>query len=101
MDPKNSQWRRLENYHILYPILGEETERIIEKFSEKEELMMKTAQDYIREEIAEIKRQGIEEEKKKGKIEGINMIKNKVEISKIRQYTGVTEEEINKIAESI
>lgn len=63
--------------------------------------MMKTAQDYIREEIAEIKRQGIEEEKKKGKIEGINMIKNKVEISKIRQYTGVTEEEINKIAESI
>lgn len=40
--------------YILHPILGEDTERIIEKFSEKEELNMKTAQDYIREEINKI-----------------------------------------------
>ncbi len=146
--------------YLLYPILGEDTEKMVKKFNKKEEFDMKTAQDYIREEIAEIRRQGIEEGKRinmktaqdyikeeiaeirrqgieegkrinmktaqdyikeeiaeirrqgkeEGKSEGIkqerkmivlNMIKSKIKIEKIKEYTGIDKEEIEKIAASI
>lgn len=91
--------------YLLYPILENDTEKMVKKFRIKEEFDMKTAQDYIREEIAEIRRQGIEEGRKEGRKEGkekvkfiiLNMIKNKVEIEKIKEYTGIKEEEIQKI----
>lgn len=108
--------------YILYPILQEDTEKMLKKFKMKEELNMKTAQDYIREEIRELKRKAIEEGlaegRKKGREEGreegrvegiekeqkciiINMLKNKLKIEEIKKYTGVDEEKIEKIAASI
>lgn len=57
---------RIINY-ILSPILGEDKEIVMEKFKMKEGINMKTAQDYIREEMQEIERRGIE----KGRREAI------------------------------
>lgn len=112
--------------YILYPILQEDTEKMLKKFKMKEELNMKTAQDYIREEIRELKRKAIEEGlaegrkkgreegreegRKEGRVEGmekeqkciiINMLKNKLKIEEIKKYTGVDEEKIEKIAASM
>lgn len=109
--------QRIINY-ILYPILEEDTEKIIEKFKIKEEMTMKTAQDYIREEIRELKRKAQEEGlregrkegrkqgrklgRKQGRKEGIssiitNMIKNNIKVEEIKKYTGIEEKEIEKI----
>ena len=109
--------QKIINY-ILYPILEQDTEKIIEKFKIKEEMTMKTAQDYIREEIRELKRKaqeeglregrqkGIEEGRKEGRKEGkkegvssiiINMIKNNVKVEEIKKYTGIEEKEIENI----
>ena len=73
---------------------------------EGKRINMKTAQDYIKEEIAEIRRQGKEEGKSEGikqerKMIVLNMIKSKIKIEKIKEYTGIDKEEIEKIAASI
>ena len=68
---------------------------------------MKTLQDYFlaewtkhgEEKLEEGKKEGIREGKREGmKIIVLNMLKNKVEIEKIKKYTGIKEEEIKKIA---
>lgn len=96
---------RIINY-ILSPILKEDKENVMEKFKIKEEINMKTAQDYIREEMQEIERRGIEKGRREARKEGItsvilNMIKNNMKIEEIKKYTGVEEKEIEKIAANI
>lgn len=76
---------------------------------------MKTLQDYFLAEWTKLKeekleegmkegiKKGIEKGKKEGMKEGVkiivlNMLKNEVEIEKIKKYTGIEEEEIKKIA---
>lgn len=80
---------------------------------------MKTLQDYFLAEWTKLKEEkleegmkegikkgiekGIEKGKKEGMKEGVkiivlNMLKNEVEIEKIKKYTGIEEEEIKKIA---
>lgn len=100
--------------YILTPMLKEDTEKISEKFKLKEEWTMKTLQDYFLAEWNKLKEEKLEEGKKEGKKEGIkegmkegmkivviNMIKNKLEIEKIKEYTGMEEEEIEKIVANI
>lgn len=92
--------------YILSPILREDTEAISNKFKLKEEWTMKTLQDYFLAEWAKLKEEKMEEGRKEGikqgmkegmKIVVLNMIKNKLEVEKIKKYTGMKEEEIEKI----
>lgn len=108
--------------YILSPILKEDTEHVEKKFKLEEELTMKTLQDYFLEEWTKLKEEKLEEGRQKGVKEGrkegrkegvkegkqqgikeamkiivLNMVKNKVEVEKIKEYTGIEEEEIQKI----
>ena len=95
--------------YLLSPILGDDTEKMLEKFNIKEECTMKTAQDYVREEMAAIRKTAMEEGREEGRREAreekfsiiLNMIKGKMKIEDIKRYTGVNEEEIQKIAASM
>lgn len=85
--------------YILSPILKEDTENVANEFKIKEEWTMKTLQDYFLAEWTKLKEEKLEEGMKEGmKIIVLNMLKNEVEIEKIKKYTGIKEEEIKKIA---
>lgn len=96
--------------YILSPILKEDSENITNKFKIREEWTMKTLQDYFLAEWTKLKEEKLEEGRKEGRKKGreegkkegikiivLNMLKNNVEIKKIKEYTGMEEEEIQKI----
>ena len=109
--------------YILRPILGEDTDKMIEIFREREVRdMVKTAQDYIREEFEGYKRkarkeglqegrqEGIKEGIKEGRIEGIKEVLNKIvkqmlqdgeNVEKIERYTELSKEKIEEIAKAM
>lgn len=111
---QKAQMERIIRY-ILRPILGEDTDKMIEIFREREVRdMVKTAQDYIREEFEGYKRkarkEGIQEGRQEGRIEGIKEILNKIvkqmlqdgeNVEKIERYTELSKEKIEEIAKAM
>lgn len=92
--------------YILVPVLNKDISSITEKFKNKGEWTMKTLQDYFLAEWTKSGEEKLKEGRKQGerntiKIVISNMLKSKVEIEKIKEYTGIDEAEIQKIAESI
>lgn len=113
-DLQKAQMERIIRY-ILRPILGEDTDKMIEIFREREVRdMVKTAQDYIREEFEGYKRkarkEGLQEGRQEGRIEGIKEILNKIvkqmlqdgeNVEKIERYTELSKEKIEEIAKAM
>lgn len=92
--------------YILAPVLNKDISSITEKLKNKGEWTMKTLQDYFLAEWTKSGEEKLKEGRKQGerntiKIVISNMLKSKVEIEKIKEYTGIDEAEIQKIAESI
>ena len=102
--------RRLIIY--IYKDFLDDNERnnLLKKFKEGDDVTMKYAWDYVKEDIAREKARNIKEGREEGRKEGlfdalrsviIKMLENGESIEKIKLYSGYSKEEIEKIREEM